>query len=48
MLAKAHTKKQGKRCRLQAGGAPNGGGNIDNKNMVTILEGLKLVRKPRL
>ena len=29
----------------QAGGAPNGGGNIDNKNMVTILEGLKLVRK---
>jgi len=30
---------------LQAGGAPNGGGNIDNKNMVTILEGLKLVRR---
>eukprot|EP01052_Picozoa_sp_SAG31_P083107 SAG31_NODE_43230_length_268_cov_0.603550_1_plen_44_part_10 len=25
-----------------AGGAPNGGGNIDNKNMVTPLEGLKL------
>ena len=26
----------------KAGGAPNGGGNIDNKNSVTILEGLKL------
>jgi beta-glucosidase-like glycosyl hydrolase len=25
-----------------AGGAPNGGGNIDNENMVTPLEGLKL------
>jgi hypothetical protein len=25
-----------------AGGAPNGGGNIDNKNTVTILEGLKV------
>jgi len=25
-----------------AGGAPNGGGNIDNNNSVTILEGLKL------
>lgn len=25
-----------------AGGAPNGGGNIDNQNSVTILEGLKL------
>ena len=25
-----------------AGGAPNGGGNIDNVNMITILEGLKI------